>query len=102
MSERRTKNVSITIRLKRNGPYVIAANEAAGVTVVDADGNTLVPEPGRSIALCRCGGSSTKPFCDGTHRHNGFVGTSEPTGRSEADPVLAPQPGGADPGSEPS
>ncbi len=95
--------MSITIRLKRNGPYVIAANEAAEVTVVDADGNTLVPEPGRSIALCRCGGSSTKPFCDGTHRHNGFVGTAEPTGRSVADPILSTPPaGGGDPGPQPS
>ena len=72
--------MSITIRLKRNGPYLISADQAPGITVVDADGNTLVPEPGRSIALCRCGGSSTKPFCDGTHRRNGFVGTSEAAG----------------------
>lgn len=57
---------------------MIPADHASEVTVVDADGNTFVPEPGRSIALCRCGGSSTKPFCDGTHRRNGFVGTSEP------------------------
>lgn len=70
--------MSITIRLKRNGPYMISVDQATEVTVVDADGNVLVPEPGRSVALCRCGGSSTKPFCDGTHRRNGFVGTSEP------------------------
>jgi CDGSH-type Zn-finger protein len=70
--------VSITIRLKRNGPYMISVDQATEITIVDADGNILVPEPGRSVALCRCGGSSTKPFCDGTHRRNGFVGTSEP------------------------
>jgi CDGSH-type Zn-finger protein len=68
--------VTITIRLKRNGPYLIALDEADQVVVVDADGNSLAPEPGRSIALCRCGGSSTKPFCDGTHRRNGFIGSS--------------------------
>lgn len=94
--------MSITIRLKRNGPYQIAADEALLVTVVDADGNALVPEPGRSLALCRCGGSSTKPFCDGTHRRNGFVGTSEPAELSvQAD--AAPEAsrsrgGGAEPG----
>jgi CDGSH-type Zn-finger protein len=27
------------------------------------------------VALCRCGGSARKPFCDGTHAHNGFDGT---------------------------
>ena len=30
---------------------------------------------GEFIALCRCGGSSTKPFCDGTHKRNGFDAT---------------------------
>lgn len=76
--------MSITIRLKRNGPYLIAVEEADQVTIVDAEGNALMAEPGRRIALCRCGGSSTKPFCDGTHRSNGFVGDIEPgaTGRS--------------------
>lgn len=92
---RRAHKVSITIRLKRNGPYLIALDDAAQVTVVDAEGKPLVPEPGRSIALCRCGGSSTKPFCDGTHRGNGFVGTSEPAAsrpRPEAtDPGITPQ-----------
>lgn len=68
--------MSITIRLKRNGPYVIALEEADQVTFIDADGTTIVPEPGRAIALCRCGGSTTKPFCDRTHRENGFDGTS--------------------------
>lgn len=67
--------MSITIRLKRNGPYVIALEEAGKVTILDADGTPIVPEPGRAIALCRCGGSATKPFCDRTHRENGFDGT---------------------------
>lgn len=66
----------ITIRLKSNGPYIIDADHARDILVIDADGNPCVAEPGRAIKLCRCGGSATKPFCDGTHRHNGFVGTS--------------------------
>jgi CDGSH-type Zn-finger protein len=68
--------VSITIRLKRNGPYVIAAEEAGELVILDADGTRLMPEPGRSIALCRCGASSTKPFCDRSHRENGFDGST--------------------------
>lgn len=89
--------MTITIRLKKNGPYLIASDQAAEVVVLDADGNTLSPEPGRSIALCRCGGSSTKPFCDGTHKRNGFVGTSAPgePGRS----ATVPDPTGDDSGS---
>jgi CDGSH-type Zn-finger protein len=67
--------VTITIRLKRNGPYVIAAEEASEVVILDADGTRVMPESGRSIALCRCGASSTKPFCDRSHRENGFDGS---------------------------
>lgn len=81
--------MTISIRLKRNGPYLIALDQADQVTVVDPDGNQLIPEPGRSIALCRCGGSSTKPFCDGTHRRNGFIGTPEPRPLT-TDPGLGP------------
>src|SRR4051812_40409298 len=40
---------------------------------VDADVGEPLPA-GRSYALCRCGGSSTKPFCDESHLRNGFDG----------------------------
>jgi len=37
------------------------------------NGPNLVVVDGKVVAaLCRCGGSSKKPFCDGTHRRNGF------------------------------
>ena len=39
--------------------------------VVDAQGNDV---PVVKKALCRCGGSTTKPFCDGTHSKIGFQG----------------------------
>ena len=43
------------------------------MTIVDADGNEYhQPDDGRPLALCRCGGSTTKPFCDGTHSRIGF------------------------------
>ena len=60
----------IRIRLRENGPLVIDADE---VTIVDWNGApyTVTRQP---VALCRCGGSSTKPFCDGSHRTNGFRG----------------------------
>jgi CDGSH-type Zn-finger protein len=54
----------ITIRLRKNGPYVIESDD---VRIVDADGKECQVER-RPIALCRCGASTTKPFCDGTHR----------------------------------
>jgi CDGSH-type Zn-finger protein len=60
----------ITIKVRENGPYVISSEDAEQVTIVDHEGNvlnSLNPKPHKGIALCRCGGSSTKPFCDGTH-----------------------------------
>jgi CDGSH-type Zn-finger protein len=42
------------------------------VRVVDAEGNVLYE--GERAALCRCGGSANKPFCDGTHEKIGFHG----------------------------
>jgi CDGSH-type Zn-finger protein len=58
----------ITIRLRKNGPYVIDAED---VRVIDWDGADYVIGR-RPVALCRCGASSTKPFCDGTHGRIGF------------------------------
>jgi CDGSH-type Zn-finger protein len=59
----------VEIKTRHNGPYKITGP----VRLIDADGNEWeIPEPDRPIALCRCGGSKTKPFCDGTHKRIGF------------------------------
>ena len=58
----------VTIRLRRNGPYVI---EGGDVRVLDADGVEYVAER-LPVALCRCGASARKPYCDGTHARVGF------------------------------
>ena len=55
------------IKVRENGPYLVTG----AVELTDCDGTRYLVE-GDNIALCRCGGSSTKPFCDGTHRENGF------------------------------
>ncbi len=64
--------VKITVR--RNGPYRVAA--AAGIVelvdLVDANGNSYDLSGKVMFSLCRCGGSVTKPFCDGTHSRIGF------------------------------
>ena len=53
----------------KNGPYLINL-ELAEIT--DEKGNTLKEFKSGPIALCRCGMSKTKPFCDGNHKHVGF------------------------------
>ena len=50
-----------------DGPFLVRGP----VVVVDAEGNEF-PSERKTIALCRCGGSTTKPFCDGTHSKLGF------------------------------
>jgi CDGSH-type Zn-finger protein len=66
----------VKIRLRPNGPLVI---EAAGpleavIEIVDHAGNAFVIPAGKvAVALCRCGQSATKPFCDGAHKTCGFL-----------------------------
>jgi CDGSH-type Zn-finger protein len=50
-----------------NGPYLVKGP----VMLLDAEGNEFRVER-TTVALCRCGGSATKPFCDGTHSKIGF------------------------------
>lgn len=61
---------TVRIRIRSNGPYVIETGE---VEVVDAQGRVFTSER-QPIALCRCGASTRKPFCDGTHARVGFDG----------------------------
>jgi CDGSH-type Zn-finger protein len=61
--------VKVTIR--KNGPYRVETPEG-GLKLVDADGNEYNLQGKTIFALCRCGGSVTKPFCDGTHSKIGF------------------------------
>ena len=60
--------MAIQVQLRDDGPYMI---RGADIEVLDADGNALAYE-GSAVALCRCGQSDNKPFCDGTHRPAGF------------------------------
>jgi CDGSH-type Zn-finger protein len=57
----------VVIKLRDNGPYKITGP----VTIVDAEGRRFAPREG-PVALCRCGRSQTKPFCDASHKATGF------------------------------
>ena len=58
-----------SIQVTENGPYLVTG----GLEVRRADGAPLKTQA--RYALCRCGGSNNKPFCDGTHAKIGFEGT---------------------------
>ncbi len=51
-----------------DGPFLVTGGP---FVLVDADGGKF-PVKKETIALCRCGASTTKPFCDGTHSKVGF------------------------------
>lgn len=51
----------------KNGPYLVRGD----FVITDQDGNAIKPRTG-VVALCRCGKSQTRPFCDGTHKLIGF------------------------------
>ena len=79
MSERPQQHIHVSA----NGPYLVSgglplSEQAIGIDEQDnawtwIEGDTH--EPGERYALCRCGRSSNKPFCDGTHATVNFDGT---------------------------
>ena len=70
-----------TIRLRKNGPCLVEGDD---VKVFDWDGNEYTVER-RPFALCRCGASTKKPFCDGTHSKLGFQAAEAAVGPEAAD-----------------
>ncbi len=62
----------VTIRSTKNGPYIVQGE----VELYDTAGNRIGTER-ETIALCRCGASTNKPFCDGTHSRIGFQAAEE-------------------------
>jgi CDGSH-type Zn-finger protein len=50
-----------------DGPFLVRGR----IDLVTPDGRPI-PQHRRTIALCRCGKSGIKPFCDGTHKVIGF------------------------------
>ena len=58
----------VTIKVRQNGSYRVEGDEVKLVDWNDAEYEI----PKRPFALCRCGGSVNKPFCDGTHKRIGF------------------------------
>ena len=57
----------VEIKVRDGGPYKVTGP----VRIVDAEGGVFVTEGDGPVALCRCGRSQTKPFCDAAHK-SGF------------------------------
>jgi CDGSH-type Zn-finger protein len=64
-----------------NGPYLLRGD----FTLTDPEGREIDPRR-KTVALCRCGASRRKPFCDGTHK---LIGFRAPAGNA----VVLPAPG---------
>lgn len=68
--------MSVTIKIRDNGPLLVEGD----FKLVDANGNEV---PITKRALCRCGASTIKPFCDGTHSKIGFQGANAAVEKAE-------------------
>ena len=64
----------VTIKVRATGPYVVTGP----FTLTDDAGNVIELPAGENVALCRCGASSTKPFCDKSHKRIDFLGGAPP------------------------
>lgn len=56
----------VTIKVNDNGSLLVTGD----VELVDKEGNAF--ETKKAFSLCRCGYSKNKPFCDGSHKKEGF------------------------------
>ena len=63
--------MAINVVARKNGPYVVSG-DLSELNLTDADGNKYDLSGKQAVALCRCGASVNKPFCDGTHSKIGF------------------------------
>jgi len=68
MTDREDLGAAVQITVCPSGPLIVRGNFS-----LDDGAGTEIP-PGRAtVALCRCGASSIKPFCDGTHKLTKFT-----------------------------
>jgi len=60
---------NVKIRMRPNGPLLVEGS----ITLTDSAGNEFPLDTEKpAIALCRCGASSNRPFCDGAHNRCDF------------------------------
>ena len=74
----------VKVFVRNNGPIRL---EGENIVITEQEGQVYDLKGRTVVSLGRCGGSSNKPFCDRTHRDNGFDGTCA---GSETTPPPAP------------
>jgi CDGSH-type Zn-finger protein len=60
--------MTVKITCRPNGPYLVEGP----IELYDTNGAPIDTSDRPRVALCRCGASVQKPFCDGTHSKIGF------------------------------
>ena len=71
----------VTVHVRPNGPYKVIG----ALTLIDDETGEPIPGgDGEAVFLCRCGGSTNKPFCDGTHSKIGFQGAMAAVEQTDA------------------
>lgn len=73
--EQEAAQAETSVEPRRNGPLFLRGR----LKIVDADGRVIREDT--RLALCRCGASENKPFCDGSHRRVGFKTPSSGSAR---------------------
>src|ERR1700750_2981326 len=83
LNRKRPMAKSARVTISKDGPYMVtgAVPLSRQTIVTDSEGGSERWQEGETLAgretyaLCRCGHSNNKPFCDGTHANIGFDGT---------------------------
>jgi CDGSH-type Zn-finger protein len=78
----KTKAAAANVQVTKNGPYLVSGGLPLSTEVIgtNGEGDSIAWKSGRKFpekatyALCRCGHSAQKPYCDGTHAKIGFDG----------------------------
>jgi CDGSH-type Zn-finger protein len=71
----------IEVVATKNGPYLVTG-DLGQLDLRDGDGNLYEMAGKRRIFLCRCGASTSKPFCDGKHSGIGFQASEAAVGQA--------------------
>ena len=66
----------VKLTVLKSGPLLVS-DPNGEVELVDSTGAPVTPSNAKQFAICRCGASTIKPFCDGTHSKIGFEKAAE-------------------------